>query len=69
MVSYASKRERSTVLYGDSGVQEQWPELFEDSQLVEVVDVLWLGGKIGQLLGELYLGFLKLFKGQLQRLH
>lgn len=36
---------------------------------MEVVNVLWLGGEIGQLLCELYLGFLELFEGQLQCLH
>ena len=69
VVGDAAQGQCGVVLDGDGGVEQEGAQLLHDSQLVEVVDVLWLRGEVGYLLRKLDLCFLELFKGCLQSTH
>ena len=56
-------------MYGDSGIEEERSKLFEHPKLMQVVDVLRLGGEVCQLLGEFNLRLLELIEGCLKSLH
>lgn len=69
VVGDATKGEGSAVLDGDGGVEEEGTQLLEDTEGVQVVDVLRLGSEVCQLLGEFDLSLLELLESCLQRLH
>jgi hypothetical protein len=69
MVGDSAKSEGCTVLDGDCGIEEERPELFEDSQRVQVLDVLRFRSKVGYLLRKFDLRFLELLECVLKGLH
>lgn len=69
MVGDSSQCQSCWILDGDRGIEQKWSQLFEDAELMQVVDVLGFGGEVCQLLGKFYLSLLELFEGWLKRLH
>lgn len=69
MVGDPAQGQGCAILDGYGGIDQQRPQLLERPQGVQVVDVLGLGGEVGQLLGELDLRLLELLEGRLQSLH
>lgn len=69
MVGNSPECKGSTVLDWNSRIQQEWPNLLENAERMQIIDILGLWSEICHLLRELYFSFLEILKGGLQCLH